>query len=397
LLSIPGEFHIFDTLHKIYKELGSKHKMVEIQEMTDREKELLNALGKYPDMSLKELVTYSGYKRVSYISRKIEQFKRQGNLFGPVYLPDWGKLCKNPLNRVFCILELESSYEKVISYLELIEPLAWIFPILSAHKKLLYVEFLSSHDTETKSLIQVLKDNNIITECMFHVSNHNKVIENPNLFGDFNPPLDNLLDPCDIPDTSYGQHQTEWNECDITIFPYLMGGYKGTKLIEILKAEKNLDRTVTYEQIKYSRDKMVKNMFIRKGYHVFPFPYNHCVHFVLVLTSEDTAITERMGCNFVKGTRVYKEYTLCKDRLLIEFISHPFFLTDLMHKLDSIDEIKEKWIYHVRSLSSEEHKVFYPPELKYFDFETQTVQYPYHVYRERIKEKLENEYIHNNG
>ncbi len=367
--------------------------MVKIRGLSDREKELLNTLGRYPNMSLKELVNCTRYKRASSISRKLDQFKKQNNLFGPSYCPDWGKLCRNSFNRIFCILETELSYDTIISYLVLIESLAWTFPVLSAHKKLLYVEFVSTNDRETKSLLQVLKDNNIVTECIFHISNQNKVIENPDLFGDFNPSLDNLLDPCDVVDTSYGQHDTDWNECDLAILPYLMIGYKGTRLIEILKKERKLDKPWTYEQIKYSHEKMIGSEFIRKEYNIFPFPYQHCVHFILLLKSAKTALNRRIACNFARGTRVYKEYTLFEDSVLVEFVSHPLFLSDLMHKLDLIDEIKEKGIYQIRSISSKKHTLFIPPELTYyFDFESQTMEYPYHVYKERIKEKLEREY-----
>ena len=218
------------------------------------------------------------------------------------------------------------SYETVISYLVLIEPLAWTFPVLSAHKKLLYVEFVSTDDRETKSLLQLLKDCSIVTECIYHISNQNKVIENPDLFGDFNPPLDNLLDSCDIVESSYGEHDTDWNQCDLAIFPYLMMGYKGTKLIEILKKERKLERPWTYEQIKYSHEKMIRSKFIRKEYTVFLFPYLHCVHFILVLKSVETALDQRIARNLARGARVYKEYTLFEDSVLAEFVSHPFFV-----------------------------------------------------------------------
>lgn len=379
------------ALIKFIRIQRAKHIMVEIRDMSDREKELLNALGTYPDASLKELVNRTKYKRITSISRKIEQFKKEGILFGPAYYADWGKLCKNSFNRIFCILEIESDYETVISYLTLVEPLVWTFPVLSTHKKLLYIEFVSSNDEETESLLELLKSNNIITEYIAHITNHNKAMETPDFFGDLDPSLDNLLDPCDISCTFYGEHKTDWNECDLTVFPYLMRGYKGAKLIEILKAEKKSDKPLTYEQIKYSREKMVKSKFIRKRYEIFPFPYSLCVHFILVLKSEDNAVAQRMACNFAKGGRIYKEYTICKDCVLVEFISHPLFLTDLMHKLDLIDEMEEKWIYQIRSLSSREHMLLRPPELKYFDIETQTIAYPYQVYREKIKEKIESE------
>ena len=89
-----------------------------------------------------------------------------------------------------------------------------------------------------------------------------------------------------------------------------MMGYKGTKLIEILKKERKLERPWTYEQIKYSHEKMIRSKFIRKEYTVFLFPYLHCVHFILVLKSVETALDQRIARNLARGTRVYKEYTL---------------------------------------------------------------------------------------
>lgn len=81
-------------------------------------------------------------------------------------------------------------------------------------------------------LLQLLKDNTIITDFIIHVSRHKRVIENPHFFGEVNPSLDNLLDLCDIPDTSFGHHDTDWNECDIRVLPYLRMGYKNVKLID---------------------------------------------------------------------------------------------------------------------------------------------------------------------
>ena len=61
-----------------------------------------------------------------------------------------------------------------------------------------------------------------------------------------------------------------------------------------------------------------------------------------------------------------------------------------MDKLDQIDQIKEKEIYQLRS-ASRKYRFVMLPHLKYYDFDEQTLEYPYHVYRERIKEKRERE------
>jgi hypothetical protein len=48
-------------------------------------------------------------------------------------------------------------------------------------------------------------------------------------------------------------------------------------------------------------------------------------------------------------------------------------------------------LYQLRSTPQREHIVNNPPELKYFDFETQTLEYPYHEYKKKIKEAIERE------
>lgn len=357
--------------------------------LTESKKELLNVLGKFPDISMKELVNRTQYKRVSSVIRKIGQFQKQNILDGLIYHIDFGRLCKNTLRLLCCIIELNQSYETVALYLQCIEPLITVYPVLSPHRELLNVLFLSSDNVEMTSLLQLLKDNNIITDYITHAFSHKKVIENPNFFGDSNPPLDNLLEPCDIPDLSFGHHDTDWNACDISILPYLRMGYKSGKLIEILKAEKKLNRTWTYEQIKYSHRKMLQNGLIEKKYILFPFPYDNCVDFNLFLRTEDTNVTRRVVYNFARGERVLKEYTFCEDWGYVGFICHPLFLTGLMHKLNQIDEITKKELYQLRSTPDRKHFLKQPPELKYFDFDEQTLKYPYRTYREKIKEKLE--------
>jgi hypothetical protein len=359
--------------------------------LTESEKVLLNVLGKHPDISMKDLLQHTPYKWVSTVVKKIEQLKKKNIIGGPLYDVDYQKLCKNPLHKLYCILETEKNLETVISYLELIESLHWIFYILSPHKKLLNVGFFSSDDQKILSLFQLLKDYNIITDYIARPYSHKRMVENPNFFGDSTPPLDNLLDPCDIPDISLGNHDTPWSECDIAVLPYLGSGYKGLRLIEILKKEKKLNRIWTYEQLKYSHEKMVRNRLIQRIYVILPFPSSQCIDFNLFLKCEDVQLTQRILCNFASGERIYKEYLLCEEWGSIRCISHPMFLTDLMNKLDLIEEITEKELFLSHSAPPELRPLGQSPELKYFDVDKQTLEYPYQVYREQIKENLENE------
>lgn len=61
-----------------------------------------------------------------------------------------------------------------------------------------------------------------------------------------------------------------------------------------------------------------------------------------------------------------------------------------MHKLDSIDEIKEKELYQLRSIPAGKYYFFPSLELGYDDSDTQTLEYPYHLYKEKIKERIDN-------
>jgi len=379
-------------LGKVYKFLKVSINMVQEYQLNDNEKELLTVLGRNPEMPLKELVNCTKYKRKSSIVRKIKQFKEQDILWGPVFDVDYGKLCKNPLYRLFCILELGKGYKTVLEYLKLIEPLVWIYPVLSSRKELLGVGFLSSNNTEVEALLQLLKESNIITDYIVRARCHRDVRETPNFFGDPIPSLDNLLDPCEYPDTSFGQHDTEWNECDIATFSHLQGGYKSIKLIEILKKERKLhNREWKYAQIKYSYEKMLKNKLIWKIYFINPYPLDQCADFFLFLRADDTKLIQTILFNFARGGRIYREYALYGDWGLMGCVCHPAFVTGLMHRLDQIEEITRKELYHLRSVPPGIAYVGEHSEFKYYDIETQKLEYPYHLFKEKIEEKLENE------
>jgi hypothetical protein len=374
--------------------------MGKIYRISDNEKRLLHSIGDHPDMSLRDLLEHTDYKWERTVRRKITQLKEQPMLYGPYYDINYSKLCTTPLHTVYCIIEsdLDQQYEPVISYLKLIEPLRFVFPILSSNKRLLTAGFISSDNAALVNLFKILREYGIITDYIIRVFRSKRLVDNPNLFGDFNPSLDTLLDPCDIPDMSLDYHDTAWNECDISILPYLE---KGTKLIDILRQEKKLHKDWTYEQIKYSREKMVKNNLIKKRYVFDPFPAGHCVEFRLIFKTRDTALIPRVLYNFGRGERLLKGYAVLEEvggkncRLgSINCTSHPLFLKDLMRKLDHIDEIREKEIYTMRSFPLDENYSYGRPfELKYFDVETQKLGYPFHVYEEQIKEKIEGEVI----
>ena len=364
--------------------------MVQRRHLSEREKRLLTALGSCPDLSMKELLELTAYRRTSSLIRKINQFKEQNFLTGPVYRADWGKLCRNPIYNVQCIVELGKSLDTVVEYLQIIEPLVWVYHVLSPHKDLLNVGYLLSDNTEFEALLQLLKDNRIITGYSARVFRTRIIRENPNFFGDPIPSLDNLLEPCEFPDLSVGHYDTEWSECDIRTLSYLQGGYKSIKLMEILRNERKLhNREWTYEQIKYSFRKICTDNLIKKIYYIYPFPLDECSDFFLFIKTDDSDLTKRIIYNFARGGRIYRQYGFCDEWGVIGSICHPQFMVDLMHKLDSLEEIKKKELYHLRSITPGLQYMGNYSEFDYYDVETQTLKYPYDEFREKIKEKLE--------
>ena len=360
-------------------------------QLNDNEKKLLTVLGRHPELPLQELINYTGYTLASSITRKIKQFKKENMIIGPTYSVDYGKLCKNSIRQLFCIIELENAYSTVIDYLKLIEPLVWVYPVLSSHKKLLMAGFLSSNNKKMISLFNLLKDAKIITDFIVHVRRYKIIIENPDFFGDPVPSLDDLLTPCEFPDISFGHHHTVWSDCDITTLSYLQGGYERVALTDILKKEEKLNMNRTYEQIKYSYKKITKNKLITKMYYIHPYPLEQCADFYLFLQIDEREIIQQLLGNFARGGRIHREYTLLDEGGMMGCICHPQFVLTLMHKLDSIDEIKKKELYHIRSFSQGVLYTGAYGEFKYYNVNKQTLEYPYHLFENSIKEKLEKE------
>lgn len=361
--------------------------------LTESEKKLLTVLGENPYTPIKDLVNYTPYKWTSTIVKKIEQFRQKSLLSGPFYVINYDKLCRNPFRLLFCILESEKDYEAVVPYLEIIEPLKTLYVVLSPHKELLNAIFLSSDTHETETLFQLLKDNGIITHYIVREYCCRKFIENPNFFRDCDPSLDNVLDLCDIPDLSFKYHDTDWNECDITLLPYLRMAYGRGKLMEILKSEKKENRHWKYDQLQYSREKMIKSGLIEKKYFICPFPAGECADFNMFIRTGNPELTQRILHNFGRNARVLREYAFCGDWGYIGFESHPQFLMNVMAKLDNIGVVTDKELYQLRSAQRKKYYIANFPVLHYFDVETQTLHYPYQVYKEKIKEKIENEWV----
>jgi hypothetical protein len=330
----------------------------------DNEKRLLTYLGKNPEASTKELQNHTAYRRKNSVVRKINQLKKQRIIVGSTHLIDYGKLCRNSVRRLICILELNRPYQTVVSYLKLIQPLISLYPVLSAHKEILFATFLTSDRKEVDSLLHLLKENEVINDYFMRPLDGRTIMENPDFFGDLVPNLDNLLAPCQFPDITYGKHDTEWSECDIAVASHLHGEHEPMKLMDILRRERILlNRTWTYDQIKYSYRKMLERHLIRKIHFVCPLPLTQCSDFYLFLKTADIASTERILFNFARGARLYREYSRCENWGMIGCVAHPQFLLDLMYNLDQIEEIT--------------------------DTEDQTLEYPYHEFREHIKTKLE--------
>jgi hypothetical protein len=112
------------------------------------------------------------------------------------------------------------------------------------------------------------------------------------------------------------------------------------------------------------------------------------------LRSDDFENTRKIVFNFGKNARLQKNITYWisySDRKifgLIQCICDPLFLIDVLKKLDTYREIREKKFYFLRSYpltywSSQSITT------DYYDYKTQTLHYPYQKYFSEIREEAD--------
>ena len=65
--------------------------MEQFHDLNENEKKLLNALGKFPDISTKELFNYTTYRWAGTIARKLKKLRAKHILWGFSYNIDFGK------------------------------------------------------------------------------------------------------------------------------------------------------------------------------------------------------------------------------------------------------------------------------------------------------------------
>jgi len=143
---------------------------------------------------------------------------------------------------------------------------------------------------------------------------------------------------------------------------------------------------------------LVSHAVLEKVYYVNPFPRSMCRAFILLLKCKSIEATNRIIFNFGKNVRIFtRSYMLQSVETgtwygAIYAAGDPFLEGKLMNSLDRCPEIEDRKLFPVRSYPASHWAAQGIPIEGYYDPETQTLGYPYDLFYERVKQKVEEDF-----
>ena len=370
--------------------------------LSEKRERLLEILGRNPDESLDELARLSGFKNKTYLPRVTKQLKEKGYLSQPFYEVEYRTICRNRLTLVAVVVLFTRNYEEIMALFKKIDSYLRFYPIFEQSFKKFIITFLASDVRKVKEIMDYLVKKGIIHYYDFYRQDVKYALTNPafrthsGIPAPSVPSLDNLLEETDICDLTWKKYSgLRLNHCDLSLLMNLEAGTGECKLSAIQQYERTVRKnSFSYAQLKESFAKLTREGIVKKKYYVYPIPKEKCFRFILLVRSDDFEKTGRLVFNFGKHARLQKSvtywisYTDRKIFGLIQCICDPLFLIDVLKKLDTYREIREKKFYFLRSYpltywSSQSITT------DYYDYKTQTLYYPYQKYFSEIREEAD--------
>jgi len=371
--------------------------------LTEKRGKLLEILGKKPDLTLKQLADMLDFKNHTYIPRIVKQLRGAGYLSYPFYEIEYRKICRNRLTLAAVIALFKRDYRDIMAILKRIDSYLRFYPIFEQSFKKFVVTFLSSDIRRIKEIMDYLVKKGIFKYYDFYRQDGKFLLINPTFYEPSSgnptttiPKLNNLLEETEIPDLRWEKFSgTKLNFCDLRLLEDLEAGIGECKLPEIQIFERNIKRNnFSYSQLKESFKKLSEKGLIKKKYYVYPIPKEKCYRFLLLLRSDDFEKTRRLVFNFGKNARIQRSvsywisYTDKKIYGMIQCMCDPLFLLEILRKLDTYEAIKEKKFYFLRSYPAN-YWASQSITTDYYDYENQTLHYPYKKYLAEIKEVVD--------
>jgi hypothetical protein len=410
------------------------------KDLSRREKLLLQLMGREPNLTNQELSGIIGFKYTEYVTTLQRKLERREYLGGPYMYPDFGKIFKNKVSRVFAFVMFDAPYEYIISMLQEINCWTYFFPLEEGVFKKYMVGFMNTDLSRLKRILDLLKDSQIIKYYhLFELDGNWKLI-NPTFLADEReaspePDFGHLLEDVFVPDLSWGSFSgialnkvaqvlimRLWNgngACDLRRIVRIEKKFKKRRRAELkellrkehlelkreeLKAELRELRTVdlSLREFREANQLLMNRDILEKVYYIWPFPNPKCSRFMLFLRCDSVEATKRIIFNFGKDTRIFTRVCMVQSGErgepygVIYAVGDPFLGGKLMTELDRYDELVDRKLFPMRS---------YPPGrwksqsilMEYYDEERQTLEFPYEIFYEKVRQRLEEDVLRNPG
>jgi DNA-binding Lrp family transcriptional regulator len=356
--------------------------------INDKEKKILNILGKRPNVSVKELLVATGYKWPSTISQKLDKFEKLGYLRrGPYYDINLSAVGENQLYFVYGDIRFPSrNRDIVLESIKIIECWRWIYPTIDANR--FFVLFQVNHFNQIGKLLSILKDADMISYELF-ASRNRWIIRNPDFFGDEIPLLEDPDVSIDPPDLSYPELHLSirWREIDLRLMQYLQIFTDNLRLIQ-KKEYQDFSNFWKYHQLKHSYRKIMESGIVTStSHHLRPYPIDECSTLLLIIESENTDLVLYLMDQFAQKGRIHKSFSRAGKTGLMFLWASPKFMLNLLKYFDEFRDLE------VRVAPLRTHNSRYLAKqsfhAEHFDIETQRWTFPYAQYEEKIEELIQ--------
>lgn len=383
-------------------------------------------------MTNEELCQIIGYKYAEYVSTLQKKLRQRGYLTGPLMFPDLGMLFKNQVSRIHAFVMFDTSYDHVRSLLKEIDSWFTFFPLEEGIFRKYLISFMNSNTHKLKKIFDYLTDKGAVKYYHLFEQVHKWRVINPTFLingseAPIEPDFDHLLDDISVPDLEYGSFaDISLNKVSQFLVERLWNGDGGCDLKKIVRGEKNFRekrKAILKEMLKKEKREerrkeikenlkemkkelslgefreayqlLVANNILEKMYYIWPFPQSKCSRYMLFLRFDSMEDTKRAIFNFGTQARIFTRVSIVQSVETKEWYGviyvtgDPFLGKKLIAALDRCPKIEDKKFFPVRSFPSSHWDGQSISLGEYYHPQTRTLDYPYGIFFERIRQKLE--------
>ena len=214
------------------------------RDLSKKEKLLLQLMGENPYLTNEELSQIIGYKYAEYVSTLQKKLRNRGYFYGPLMFPDFGKIFKNKVSRVYAFIMFNRTYEYIRWLLKEIDCWIYFYPVEEGIFRKDVVCFINSDIQKLKKIFDYLKDSGIIQYYhLFKQEGRWEIINPTFLIGEkeapIEPDFDHLMDDIPDPGLKYGSFANiSLNEAAQLLLIYFWNGRQECDLKKIIREEK---------------------------------------------------------------------------------------------------------------------------------------------------------------